>query len=318
MGVPLGACLNDSLQIEFVDGWGDWRLRAEWKNRARNLRYWLRPLQSFGNQPGIPSGRILVTWYQATPRYDELLLPTIRELGLGNCAVIHGDAEVVARLPAGFPTVGAEALNPVNIAEWRTAYSRCWPGWRKRLRELCRECALPDGSFQLLRHHLLIASQRLAGALEFLRLARPSVVLTEYDRNNLWSCLVLAARHLQIPSVTLVHGAIRQDALTFSPVLADRILCWGEIDRRKLLEAGEPLDKILIAGCPRLTRDFSVSGESVKAKFGFDQCRPLVMYATSTEFHRFEHVRMFCDAIGKVEGVAGLIRLPSIREPFYL
>ena len=66
MGVPLGACLNDSLQIEFVDGWGDWRLRAEWKNRARNLRYWLRPLQSFGNQPGIPSGRILVTWYQAT------------------------------------------------------------------------------------------------------------------------------------------------------------------------------------------------------------------------------------------------------------
>ena len=53
--------------------------------------------------------------------------------------------------------------------------------------------------------------------------------------------------------MTLVHGGIDKEATWFSPVLADKIICWGKLDRNKLIAAGERSEKILIGGCPRFS-----------------------------------------------------------------
>ena len=112
----------------------------------------------------------------------------------------------------------------------------------------------------------MVASQRVLGCLGFLEAHRPSAILTEYDRNSLWSCLVLAARKLGIPSLTLVHGVIERDAFGFSPVLADHILCWGELDRATLIHAGEASSRVTVAGCPRLSRDLPSPSPEVRQK----------------------------------------------------
>ena len=180
------------------------------------------------------------------------------------------------------------------------------PGWTRPLRPAI---AFPEGAFELLSLELMVASQRVLGCLGFLEVHGPSVILTDYDRHHFWSCLVLAARKLGIPSVTLVHGVIERDAFGFSPVLADHILCCGELDRAKLLDAGEASSRVTVAGCPRLSRDLPSPSPEGRRRLGVDHDGPVAMLATDPESIRFELAEAFCRAIERLPGMSGVVRL---------
>ena len=214
-GIGLGPALNDSLMIEFFDGLKGWGLLARWKNRARYLKYWLRPLRSQKASAPLPDGSILVTWYQSTPRLDEMILPVLAELDGSPHEVLYGLPNVAPRIPAQVPARWWDQVLSYDVAAWRAEYRRCRPEWSRRLKGVCRNFNLPAGSFETLFLNLLLASQMVAGCLDFLERNRPALVLTEYDRNRLWSCLVLAARRLGIPTITLVHGIIGTEAVSY-------------------------------------------------------------------------------------------------------
>ena len=314
----MGSTLNDSLVIRFIDGHGDWRPQTRWANRARRL--WHQSLP-----PGprrIPTnpldGHILMTWERSTPRYDEMLHPVLERFERGHCVVFYGRPDVKLAAPLGTPTIGWSDAMSYGLGPWRAEYQRCRPEWHGRLSDLCRRFDLPDGSSEGLSLDLLLASQRVAGCLQFLKRNRPSVILTEYDRNYLWSCLVLAARTMQIPTVTLVHGVMERDPIGFTPVLADLILAWGELDRDKLVAAGEPAGKVVIGGCPRLTRDLPVTVAEGRARLGLDPLGPVVMFATSPELRCLPLVEMFCETVESMSSFAGVVRLhPSDRLETY-
>jgi hypothetical protein len=192
---------------------------------------------------------------------------------------------------------------------WRREYQRCWPSWRSTIRDACARFAFPEGAFELLSFDMMVASQRVLGCLEFLETHRPPAILTDYDRNARWSCLVLAARKLGIPSLTLVHGVIGPDAIGFSPVLADYILCWGELDRAKLLDAGEASSKVIVAGCPRLSRDLPTPSLQGRRKLGIESDGLVAMLATSPQSIRLELAEAFCRAIERLPGMSGVVRL---------
>ena len=179
----------------------------------------------------------------------------------------------------------------------------------RTIRDGCERYAFPEGAFELLSLELMVASQNVLGCLGFLEAHQPSVILTEYDRNRLWSCLVLAARKLGIPSLTLVHGVIERDAFGFSPVLADQILCWGELDRAKLIDAGEAPSRVTVAGCPRLNRDLPSPSLEGRRRLGIDHDGPVAMLATSPESNRFALADAFCTAIEQLPGMSGVVRL---------
>lgn len=309
-GIPLGPTLNDSLLIEFAWGHGDWRRRARWLNRARSARHRRLPRRSREGPVSVPSGRILTTLLTSTPRLNEIILPVLAELDESSYAVLHGDSDGASPVSPGIPQVVWDQIMTYDLKGWRAEYRRCLPEWERRLRDISRRFDLPKGARELLTLNLVVASQNVAGCLEFLERSRPAVIVTEYDRNALWSCLVLAARRLGIPSVTLTHGVFERDALGFSPVLADTILCWGEVDRSKLLAAHEAAEKIRIVGCPRLSRDLAVTREEGRSRLALDHEVPVVMYATTTaEPHRLEGAELFCAAIERMSGVAGVVRL---------
>ncbi len=313
-GIPMGATLSQSLVIRFLWGHADWRWRVRLLNQARYQRHRLRLERSHENDMALQRGHILLTWYTSTPRLDDMLLPVLMELADERCAVLHGKPDVADRIASRIPNIAWGQVVTFGVKAWRQEYLRCWPGWKSRLADICRRFDLPKGAFELLSLDLIVASQRVAGCLEFLDRTRPSVVLTEYDRNHLWSCLVLAARRLRIPSVTLVHGVMQRDAIGFSPVLADLIVCWGELDRRKLIDAGEPVEKIIVGGCPRLSRHLSVTSAQGKAKLALDPLKPTVMFATSPGRSRPELAELFCTSIERAGAVSGLVRLHPAEE----
>jgi hypothetical protein len=307
-GIPLGATLNDCFITAFVDGLGDWRPRTTWMRRMLLHRHRLAPRVHRRTGATVAQGHVLVTWSAASHRYDGLLLPVIERLR-GDCAVVHGRDEVAPLVPAGIPHLPYRSAMDFDVPAWRREYERCWPSWKRTIKDACARYAFPDGAFELLSLELMVASQRAFGWLTFLEAARPSAILTEYDRNELWSCLVLAARKLGIPTLTMVHGVIERDAFGFSPVLADHILCWGELDRATLLDAGEASSRVTVAGCPRLRRDLPSPTSEGRRALGIDHDGPVAMLATSPQSIRLELADAFCSAIEQLPGMSGVVRL---------
>jgi hypothetical protein len=149
-------------------------------------------------------------------------------------------------------------------------------------------------------------------------LVKPRVVLTMYDRNTLSACLVLVARSMGIPTLTLVHGVMNRGS-GYTPLLADKALCWGELQRDQFLRLGVPPERLIVTGCPWLTRTLSVDARSARKKVGLDLDRPLALLATNP-IHldlKLKMAKTFCEAVSQVPGVLGAVRVhPSekIRE----
>ena len=238
-----------------------------------------------------------------------MLLPVLERFGSVEYAVLYADDGVTHQVPAGIPHLPYREVMDFDARAWRREYQRCWPSWKRTLSDACARYGFPEGAFELLSLDLMVASQRVLGCLEFLETHRPSAILTDYDRHTRWSCLVLAARKLGIPSLTLVHGVIPPDAFGFSPVLADHILCWGELGRATLLDAGEAPSSVTVAGCPRLSRDLPSASLEVRRRLAIDHDGPVAMFATTPQGIRLELVDAFCRAIEQLPGISGVVRL---------
>ena len=192
---------------------------------------------------------------------------------------------------------------------WRREYDRCRPSWERTIRDACARYGFPEGAFELLSLELMVASQRVFGCLEFLEAHKPAAILTEYDRNNLWSVPRAGSAEAGIPSLTLVHGVIERDAFGFSPVLADHILCWGELDRAKLVDAGEAPSRVAVAGCPRLSRDLPSPSLEGRRRLGIDHDGPVAMLATSPERTDLRSPRRSARPSSSCPGMSGVVRL---------
>ncbi len=317
-GVPLGATLNDTLIINFLNCQGNWHWKTRWLNRARMVRYWLYPRRTVTPSQPLPRGCILVAWLNATQRFTDIVLPVLQELKGEPCTVLCGNPDVAPLVPVGVSCIAWDQVWFYSVKDWRSEYRYCRPEWAARLKSLCRQFEFPAGAFEELAFGLMSASQNVMGCIAFLKAARPAAIVIDYDRNYKWSCLVLAAHLLRIATVTLVHGVMHEDARGYSPVLADKIACWGEFGREKLLAAGEPPEKILISGCPRLSRDLSVAAAQGRMKLSLDPQKPVVMFATSPERQRLELAESFCAAVEELDFCSGVVRLhPSEKRATY-
>jgi hypothetical protein len=238
------------------------------------------------------------------------MLPVIEAIGYDRCIVACIGPTLSSEIFELCDVEWKQTL-PRSPHIWRKEYLKCLPQWSKNLRRLCHEYSLPKGAYAHLTLSMLDSTQKVAGCLALLSHWRPSVIVTDYDRNTYWSCLVLAAKKLGIPTVTMVHGVMHKEALGYSPVLADKIVCWGEFDREKLLAAGEPLEKILVGGCPRLTRELPLSAEHAREKMGMDLTKKSIMLATNpidTEILK-KTVSAFCIAAERAGNWSAFVRL---------
>jgi len=308
-GIPLGSTLNDTLLTHFWNGRGEWNWKTLLLNKIRITQHWLYHCQSKKLSFVLPHDHILAAWLSGTSRINGIMQPIIQSLKGDACVVLYGTSNVIPFIPDGVPFIAEDQLWNYSVKEWRAEYRKCRFQWAVQLKSLCRKYEFPVGAFEHLELLLMIASQNIAGSISYLKKNRPAIVLTDADRSFKWSCLVLAARKLGIPTVTLVHGGIDKEATWFSPVLADKIICWGKLDRNKLIAAGERSEKILIGGCPRFSRDLPVVANNNLMKLSLNREIPVVMYATHIERQNFDLVESFCKAVENLDFLLGIVRL---------
>ena len=131
---------------------------------------------------------------------------------------------------------------------------------------------------------------------------------------------MLAAKSLGIPTFSLQHGVLDEDAVGYVPVIADQMFCWGELHRRAMIAAGQDAAKLTIGGCPRLSRELLAEPGDVRRRLNIDPSHRVAMLGTSPvpPAQRRLLAEWFCDAVYQTDGVSGIVRLhPSERLEFY-
>ncbi len=267
-----------------------------------------------------PQRRILVTRLDNSSRFIDLVMPVLFELGADNCLVLCKRNDSLPLLPSGVQGIAWNSVMHCEAKAWRADFGRCWPQWKTKLRRACRRFGLQNGALAALSLEALLASQNVAACFAFLKNCRPAAIVTEFDRNHLWSSLILVARSLGIPTFGLVHGVADKHSNPMVPVLADKLFAWSETHRQRFIEAGEDPRRILVGGCPRITRTLRMTPREARAKFGLDINQPAVMLGTAPYRDEvcYAEAETFCRAMSKVEGASAFVRLhPSQTLKFY-
>ncbi|MCK9488778.1 MAG: hypothetical protein M0Q42_05175 [Xanthomonadales bacterium] len=248
----LGPCVNDLLhQVQHGRGrWQGWRRVLV--NMLHVLGVVLSPVSAlFKVRPSLPvndvGGRFLFTSVGPLPHYREMM---VRVLGR-----FQRDEVIVI----GSPYSGANEAFAPHRFQSRMAIQRRL-SWREVghllfllgsalpiLIQFARRYQLRVDFIVSMAAALSLAAGNVSSFRRWLLKARPSSVTTEYDRLSWTAALVLAARSLNIPTVTLQHGAIGGPC--WGPLVADKILCWGQYSRQQLIDNdGVPEDRIRLVG----------------------------------------------------------------------
>jgi hypothetical protein len=108
--------------------------------------------------------------------------------------------------------------------------------------------------------------------------------------------------------------------LGFVPILADKALCWGEIQRRQFIAEGESPTKLVVTGCPRLTRELAMTPAEARTKLGLPTDRPVVLFGSTmvNKSVRLAMAELFCLAAEKTGDISAIVRLhPSEQLDVY-
>jgi hypothetical protein len=98
-------------------------------------------------------------------------------------------------------------------------------------------------------YHLFVKLNEFENWNSFYLSNEIKVVLVDFDKNSRNIALVLAANKMKIKTITLVHGVINPP-YGYWPILANEIWCWGDFQRKQLLEYGVNKHSINIVGNP--------------------------------------------------------------------
>lgn len=317
LGVSIGATLTDLLaQIGFqdpgtiIDGAVNYvRCAVQWAVGRPGRRAF----------PVLPRNRVLFTWMNIRDYCADFVLPVLERVGTERCNVLGADFRMRSRLlpETGFCTW--DEIPKVATESWRREYRRCALPWFKSLAGFINENGMPARLLPRLLHSLLYSSQEISALRVFLARIAPSAVVTEYDRNQHTSCLVLAAKSLGIPAMTMIHGVINGPG-GYTPLLADRAFCWGRLHYDQMTALGTAPDRLVITGCQRITREISADRRESRQKVGLPADKPVVLLATNpvSRAERTGFVEAFCRAFSNAGNVSAVVRLhPSEELSFY-
>ncbi|WP_323756871.1 hypothetical protein [Roseivirga sp.] len=161
----------------------------------------------------------------------------------------RADSDLIVHSDKSFNSVRQKRLYyPANIAQVFRSLYISWNSSKKAHKVLIdMGFGIPESE---IRFELFKSLMSYYYALELCEKRGYRMVLVDTDRGNLLATsFCLAASKLGVKSVTLQHGAI--DTVDgYYPVIADEIWCWGDFQKRLLLEAGLKNSRVRNIGNP--------------------------------------------------------------------
>ena len=242
LGIPMGGTLSDQFQLGEIHGIQS--IKATTKDLLVEA---LRVLLSmFRKKSFIVNTRVIGTWIANKHHYRNMMVPLIEHFNKNITVIYNPEIKNVDQLyNANFISIKETYITPLNYIPYLIRFISvilfAFITKRKRLNLNFRE---------LYYYAVLLFHQGRIIAFYDNQFKRQKnqvrLVVTEYDRNSVAAPLVLTAKKHGIKTITMVHGVI--EAKGFTPLLADYIFCFGEIQKNQLVKQHVPGEKIRVTG----------------------------------------------------------------------
>ena len=130
--------------------------------------------------------------------------------------------------------------------------------WRKEYKSIKRELALTlsnlkqvygfnDITLTALNRYLKFQTLHCVALTEKFNKIKPKYILTDFDRGRYNNCVVVTGNKLAIPTYSFIHGST-EPPTGFIPILANKLLCWGEIQVKQFASLGIKPERLPIVG----------------------------------------------------------------------
>jgi len=153
-----------------------------------------------------------------TSRFVEIYMPFVRY----NFCLIHNVFT--------YRKKGIYISKLLTIAEfriWKREYNKCIDKFQRILQIEVSKGNLSLAFADRLTMRFLIKSQQIIKIDKKFEELTPQFVLTDYDRQNFNSLVILSAKKHSVKTYTLIHGST-EPPNNFVPFLADTIFAWGQ------------------------------------------------------------------------------------------
>jgi hypothetical protein len=144
---------------------------------------------------------------------------------------------------------------PFSFAEWQRFISSIWEDILERITVFQRDFNPNHMQTYSIFSNLCWSVATVLKTEYLFEKSKSRLIFTEADRKYPDSIIIQVARKMGIPSVTLVHGVRGGNRFYSSlevPLIADRLVVWGEWMQRDYIQLGVSEDQVLVGGYPRI------------------------------------------------------------------
>lgn len=330
-GIPIGGILASSLYIELLMGRADWSIKARIKdiflrfNLLNNSnRSVFKKKQDSINWSDF-QGQALLTFSSSRKHVFDINYRIWKILNKKDTICLLNDFSIVSNFDVSDnPNMFFLSNFPfILFGRWKQSFSEVSKEYYQIVQSFVLDNGLPRFIARRIYNNLISQTQILMAYEQFLTKVNPRFIVVEYDRFFNTSPLVLAAKALHIPSFTMMHGAVN-NRFGYLPILADRLFCWGEGQKKLLERFGNEFnigsDLIQIAGAPQLMQKVIADKKEQMIKLEIPFEKKVVLLATNNVRLELRHklVEIFCEAIASNDAYHGIVRFhPSEDSSFY-
>jgi hypothetical protein len=317
LGFSVGPTINDALISALYNGERVWSVPIKMIDQLRYYNQRYQPPRASSKDFSKYVDRVVFTWLYDRLDLKELIAPIMRQYRADECILIASLPSMREGLSDQSGFILWDEFPEINMRSWRAEFDRCEPTWRSRLNAVLKCHQIPQFVTTFIMSVLQRQTQRIMAAELFLNNVKPRAIVTEYDRNSSASCLIIAAKKRGIPSVSMIHGALKpHPSYGFSPILANYICCWGIHHKNNLLQHGVSPDQLPITGCQSVSRTAGISQAETRLKFGVPVERRVVLLATNPlEWEeRRKYTLAFCNAVSRLPEISAIVRLHPAED----
>lgn len=310
--IPVGSTINDILITNFHNGNRTWNLKTRVMDNMRYCFHRFRKLRTNGRDFSQYEGRIIFTWLFNRNDLKRFVMPLVNTIGAEKTIILGQVASSAAEFPFDAVFGSWDEFPEIDLRIWRREFDYCSAKWHLNLKKVLNRHGISNCVSTFIMDNLQLNTQLIMSSSRFLEQVRPKAIITEYDRNVCASCLILAAKGKNIPTVTMIHGALEPyPAYGFAPLLADVACCWGERHKAQMMGYGINPERLIITGCQRLSRTLEAGRAYSRAKLDISADIPMVLLATNpiSPEDKMVVASIYCAGVSEIENIFAAVRL---------
>lgn len=286
-GIDLSLALSNTFSIDQMYGTLHKKRKNDWLYRFLRFRfvnYFLA--KRWKNNQNIDLNQVkFLLLSTGEDRVTSLSFPIFEKLKPETGLIIF-TSHIPPKINSPFPSINIRDI-PYDFSEMQKAVGNFWKDMQKSLSIVQNEFGFSNYRLYSIQSTLCNAVASVLRAECLLSQIKPHLVLSEFDHLNYDAIVLQIARKMNIPTATLVHGLQGGDKFSksvWAPLIANKIIVWGEWMRDIFEEIGVPTKNIEIGGYPRIREinsDDILTTNKKLLRFNLLSNKPIVLFIST-------------------------------------